>query len=596
MRPATGGGDRSQGTVASVAFVCCALFAVAVSPLPAAEWIHVETPHFEIYTDGGGRLGRRAAETLEQVRQAFSGVESRVHEAPLPLKVFLFRSSSRFNVYRPSPGARGFFHGAADADYILVDASASDRRRILVHEYVHVVLGHTSVRLPQWLEEGLAEFYSTITLDEDRVIAGRLIPNHIRALQQEEWLDASVLQAVDSHSPLRAEDRRAGIFYAQSWALIHMLLTAPPYRNKVPDWFRLLTAGLPPEEAFRGAFGRDLAEALAALRLYVQRGTWRTVEHAWEPPPPVNIVVETMDEERMRLVLLDLELALGVWDVTEKELARLAQRRPDSPRVETARALLALSRKQHDAAKAHFERAIRLGARDARTWLEYAMLLKEEGAPAEEVEHYLEEAVERNPRYAEAWFLLGLQATARGQYSDAARAFEQAVRVSPRQSHYWHALALAYHQAGRSADARKAARRALHAAQTPEQRNMAEAAIRLVGQPSDWIPPGARPEVETPRSWYNRRGDRVVQGRLTRLDCLGERARLVVRTDAGLLPLLVQDPGKVVLRNAGAASFEFACGPLDRSVRIEYVKQQDAETGTQGVVTAIEFPPERDVP
>ena len=556
---------------------------------PAPGWVHIRTPGFEIYADGGERIARRAAGRLEQLRQVFSGVGAAAEAAPLPLKVYLLGSRGRFAAYRPTPRTRGFFQGAPEADYIVVDASSAEPLRILSHEYVHVVLNHTSVRLPQWLEEGLAEYYSTIAAAGGRLVAGRAIPNHVRVLRTAEWFDAEELAAVGRDSPVYSEDDRTGVFYAQSWALVHMLLTSPPYRDRAPRWFLLLTEGAAPEEAFRRAFEQDFRDAVAALRQYVARGAWPVVEHPWEPPQEAEVHLESLDEERARLALLDLELALGAWDVTERQLAKLARRHRNSARVETARALLALSRKEHEAAMAHFDRAIELGSRDARIWLEYAMLLKESGAPREEVQRRLEKAVELNPRYAEAWFLLGLEAVAEARHADAARAFEQAVRVLPRQSHFWHALALAYHRSGRRDEARRAARRALQAARTPQEREMAEAAVRLVEEPSDWAPLGARPAVETPAAWFPPRGDRTAAGKLVRIDCLGEQARLILETAEGPLPLLVADPGKVVLRNAGAVSAAFACGPQNRRVTVEYTARPDPATGAEGVVTAIEF-------
>ena len=565
------------------------LLAFPAPPAAAAEWVRVDTPGFEIYTDGGEAMGLRAARRLEQLRQVFSGVGSGADAAPLPVKVFLFRSSGRFAPYRPSPRTRGFFQGAPEADYIVVDASSSERWRILAHEYVHVVLNHTSVRLPQWLEEGLAEFYSTVALEEERIVAGRVIANHLRVLRTHEWLEAPALAAVGRDSPAGSDDDRTGIFYAQSWALVHMLLTTPPYRERTPRWFQMLTEGVAADDAFRRAFERDFGEALAALAQYVRREAWPTVKYEWEPPAPAGMRLEELNEEQVRLALLDLELALGAWEVTERELEKLARRHRNSARVETARALLALSRKEHEAAMAHFDRAIELGSRDARVWLEYAMLLKETGAPREEVQRRLEKAVELNPRYAEAWFLLGLEAVAEGRHADAARAFEQAVRVLPRQSSFWHALALAYHRSGRSDEARRAARHALRAARTPQEREMAEAAVRLVEEPSDWAPLGARPAVETPAAWFPPRGDQTAAGKLVRIDCLGEQARLILETSGGSLPLLVADPGKVELRNAGSVSFSFTCGPQSLAAAIEYIEREDPATGTKGVVTAIEF-------
>jgi hypothetical protein len=43
------------------------------------------------------------------------------------------------------------------------------------------------------------------------------------------------------------------------------------------------------------------------------------------------------------------------------------------------------------------------------------------------------------------------------------------------------------------------------------------------------------------------------------------------------------------LRNAGGATFEFACGDTGQPVLVEYAAREDRDAGTVGDVTAIEL-------
>ena len=45
------------------------------------------------------------------------------------------------------------------------------------------------------------------------------------------------------------------MFYAESWALVHMLNLAPDYREHLPQYVMLLANGTDAPEAFRMAFG-----------------------------------------------------------------------------------------------------------------------------------------------------------------------------------------------------------------------------------------------------------------------------------------------------------------------------------------------------
>ena len=54
--------------------------------------------------------------------------------------------------------------------------------------------------------------------------------------------------------------------------------------------------------------------------------------------------------------------------------------------------------------------------------------------------------------------------------------------------------------------------------------------------------------------------------------------------------LLVRDPDKVALKNAGSVAFDFACGPMEaRPVAVEYVPVPNGAYGTTGEVRSLEL-------
>ena len=72
-------------------------------------------------------------------------------------------------------------------------------------------------------------------------------------------LDLPTLTAVDHLSPYYNERGKTGIFYAQSWALIHMLNFAPEYRAGVANFVEMILGGEDAVNAFRQAFGKTPA-------------------------------------------------------------------------------------------------------------------------------------------------------------------------------------------------------------------------------------------------------------------------------------------------------------------------------------------------
>ena len=85
-------------------------------------------------------------------------------------------------------------------------------------------------------------------------------------------------------------------------------------------------------------------------------------------------------------------------------------------------------------------------------------------------------------------------------------------------------------------------------------------------------------------------GNAKVDGVFERLDCMGNEARMVIKTaDGKTVQLLIHDPGQIVL--AGGGEKTFGCGVQrgGRRVHVEYNSKVDAKMKTIGDVTTIEF-------
>ena len=55
----------------------------------------------------------------------------------------------------------------------------------------------------------------------------------LHVLRSEPWIPLATLLAVDHSSPYYNEKSHAGMFYAESWALVHMLNLDPAYRPQL---------------------------------------------------------------------------------------------------------------------------------------------------------------------------------------------------------------------------------------------------------------------------------------------------------------------------------------------------------------------------
>ncbi len=430
------------------------------------QWIRLAAGNLEILTDAGEGPARAALERLEQVAQAIPAAGP---GGPRRLRLYLFAAQRDYQALAPDPATGGFFQSGQEYDAILTFATRG-LDRVVVHEYVHFVLREQGSALPQWLQEGLAEFYSTVEISRSRLRFGLPIETHRDLLRRSTWLDAASLRLPPS-GPL---------YYAQSWALAHMLNLDAAYRDGMPRFAQLLTgegAGRVDDDVlFEQAFGRTMSQALADLRAYV--GRLRASEI---PAPPLRPVARPPAERLTAAdgLLLRAELALRSGRIAlATELYQLAARNsPDSSSAALGLGALAAAQGRNEEAGAHLERAIQFDPGNAAAWFEYALLEQDRGAGAARVRELLEKTVAANPDFGEAHALLGIRATDEGRYDDAIAHLEDAARLLPRKSYVWHALAFAQQKRGRTAEALVSARRAARTAATPEQAAMAESLL-----------------------------------------------------------------------------------------------------------------------
>ncbi len=551
---------------------------LTAAPLLAARWVRVASPHFEVYTDTGERSARQFAERFEQARHLIGGDRS---SPELPTRVLLFSSEREFARLRPAPSSQGFFQSGPDFDTIAV-LDGQEAARIVLHEYTHALLNRISAPLPQWFEEGLAEVYSTAIIKSRTAILGTPIPSHLSLLAQGSWMKGSELARVGKNSSQYNESGRVGIFYAESWALVHMLTFDKKYRDGVPRFLDSLTRGEEQDQAFHAAFGKDIDAVVADLSQYVTR---LPAQVQVDLPAAEDIVFSApapVDPADVLQLKADVLALMGREDESDELYREAARRFPNSPKAETGLAVVAMRAHDADVARNHFARAIELGARDGSTFFEYAMLLRDSGAPPARVTEMLGRAVAANPAHAEAHFILGIRASDAGEYSDAVSHLEQATRILPRQAYFWQALAYAYLKLGRSAEARLSAMRALRAAATSHEIEMARNTQQLIDDADRRQPPRAHAAVIVPDSWKEPKGDGTIAGELVEVECGAMPVRIHIRDGTRTVVLQIIDPRAVLIRG-GPVQESLPCGRLTGiQVTADFIS-------TTNAVTALRF-------
>ncbi|HWW74527.1 MAG TPA: DUF1570 domain-containing protein, partial [Pyrinomonadaceae bacterium] len=201
----------------------------------ARAWTGVRSQNFFVAGVAGEKELRRVAVRLEEYRAAFSRLLSPEHfDAGVPTTVVVFPDDAAYNPFKPILGGRransvaGYFQPGADVNYITVTLDPDFELDTLLHEYTHLLVNNYFRGAPLWLKEGLAEFYSTARLSADRrrVTLGEAPGRRARELRGRALIPLDTLFNVDQNSPYYYEAGQRGLFYAESWALVHYLLVA----------------------------------------------------------------------------------------------------------------------------------------------------------------------------------------------------------------------------------------------------------------------------------------------------------------------------------------------------------------------------------
>jgi tetratricopeptide (TPR) repeat protein len=373
---------RSWASVAALVVLALGDDTLARAELPRASserWDRVDTPRFTLFTNGGAPLARRIglrlerlAEVLEQTTQGLE-IRSRV-----PTYIYVFEDDASFEPYRTTFNGKpaqvdGFFVGSTDANYLALHAASMDRAfQAVQHEFMHFVLGNTvGDRLPTWLDEGLAEFYSTFRSAGKEADIGLVVDHHAAQLTRTREEPLSRMFAMGQNSPDYHVGERQGAFYAQSWAFVHFLRLGDP-NARFAAFLTRLRKGADPIGAFTAVYGSNLDSLDREFSAYIRRPSIPYRKLTFERDfDAISTREERMSRAEVLVRLGDLlahDRSRRAEDAEEHFEAAL-RLDPDNASALAGLGRLMERRGRAAAADSSFGRAIALGPRDAAPYL-----------------------------------------------------------------------------------------------------------------------------------------------------------------------------------------------------------------------------------
>ncbi|HKQ52879.1 MAG TPA: tetratricopeptide repeat protein [Pyrinomonadaceae bacterium] len=455
-------------------FAVAACLALAAQPIAAKDtWTSVRSQNFFLVGNASEKEIRRVATRLEQFRDVFTKLlKSADFKSPVPTTVVVFKSDSSYKPYKPVVDGKpsnvaGYFQPGEEVNYITLtteERGDDNPFSTIYHEYVHLLVNNNYGKgaVPPWFNEGLAEYYSTFQIEEDRkVFLGNLIDSHLFRLRTSQLIPLKTLFDVDYDSLHRNKDDAQGHFYAEAWALVHYLINGNNGQRlpQMGKFFNLLLQKTPTEQAFREAFQTDFAGMEKELKKYIEGHTFRNSVATFERKLEFDATMQSapLTEAEATAYLGDLLLHTDRLDDAAKHLERALNEDASLGMAHASLGMVRMRQDRFDEAKRHLQQAVAANAQNYLAHYYYAYAVSREGMDATgmisgypketaaEMRSALHKAIELRPDFPESYHLLAWINLVTGERLDeGVQLINKARALAPGNDEYAFVLAQIY--------------------------------------------------------------------------------------------------------------------------------------------------------
>jgi len=449
------------------------LLLCAASLVPAArarsdepKWIRISSSHFSVATDADEKHGHDVVARFEQMRSVFGPLlgRNRINMSE-PMDIIALRNDDEYAKVvpirqgQPIPDA-SFFIPGEDRNYFVLNASKDDSGRAISRDFASVLLNYNYPQTQAWFDEGFAEYFSSLRLDNKQAQIGEDPEQFAQLLSTQPWLAIPDLFTTRPETPATGEVSRHTLFYAQSWIVMHYLLN----QNKLPEtgmYFDLVqNQHLPVEDAIQKAYGITAAQFAQAVKDYF---------HSIAPPPQapeknrqpgasngiqslsvdstedVSSRTQELPEEEGPSLVAEMSIRLpGRREQAVQDLnAIVAQPKTDNVIARRALAWAHLQKKEYDRAVEQLSTGADLSIKDP--WLHYYLALVKHdvaqsgGQATEGLPNMMQDlhlVLTWDPEFAEAHNLLAMAQLEGGGVHAAMDSMRAAIQLSPRNQSY----------------------------------------------------------------------------------------------------------------------------------------------------------------
>ena len=424
---------------------------------------------------------------MEQMRNVFGQLLLKNKlKMSVPLTVLALKSDKQYGLMAPAKQsmAAGWYIPGTDRIYLVLNLFEAEPWRAVAHPLAHYFLNYNYPPAQGWFDEGLAEYFGAMRVDDKQVEIGgdpelaaewhedifdevRREPNAPQSLTQllssPVWLSMVDLFTMKHDASGLKEGTHHTLYYAQSWMVIHYLIN----KNKMPEtgtYFDLvLNQKVPVDKAMVQAFDLSPAQMEEAVRGYFNTlsGLGINLDRSKQPvqqveipqpyhfaapfgPDEIGMAVTAVPDAEARAVIADVMARVPEHrDQALSDLQQLVASPKDNEPAHRALAWDHIQQKQFDAAADELEKAADLNPRDPWIWY-YRSVLKyrkaqNTGQTMQGLANLmmdLRAVLDWYPELAEAYNILGMARVEGGGTNSALEAERQAIALSPRNLEY----------------------------------------------------------------------------------------------------------------------------------------------------------------
>jgi tetratricopeptide (TPR) repeat protein len=626
------------------------------SPVAAKEtWVSIKSNHFFLTGNASEKDIRKVATNLEQFREVFSRLFPRANlNSPVPIKVIVFKDRKSYLPFMPAYQGKvnevaGYFQPGSDVNYITLTAELGQENPFstIFHEFVHSLTNDNTYSAPVWFSEGLAEFYSTfdVTDGEKKVWLGKPISHHVFQLRESKFLPLQRLFAIDHGAPEYNERDKKGVFYAQSWALVHFLLLGnnSQRQQQFIKYLDLLANGAPVDESFKQAFQTDFATMEKELKNYIGRSSYPVQTFTFGEKLQFNATMESapITEAEWNYHLGDLVLHLNRVD-SEQYLKKAIQLDPNLAVAHASLGIAQMRGQRFTEAKQSLERAATTGSQNHMVHYYYAYILSREGMNennyvsqyepelAQKMREHLKKAITIAPGFPESYNLLAFVNMVTGEdLEESSKLLRRAISLSPGRQDFVFMLAQIQMRQQKYDEARKMLEPVAQNAPEPQLRQRAQSLLDSIKSVTERLQQfkaeteaanaqriassegnplgektagekaagertvGEKATDEKPRIILRRRLDgEKARGMLSEIQCSEKGMTVVVKAGDRTFKFNTSTPERVqFITFTQDVSQSITCGKINpqKSVVITYRGSTDARSPFDGELIAVEF-------